>query len=1019
MLLACTGAAPPPPGDGGNTTTSGTSTSTSGGVTSGGSTTTCEGAAEVCNDVDDDCDGLVDADDPDLADGVEYHPDMDGDGYGTSGVTVIDCEAPESHVEDGSDCDDRNAAAYPGGDDTWYDGVDGDCDGESDYDADGDGWDSDEHGGDDCDDTDADVGPSIWNWDGDGDGYGDAPNVVYDCTQPDGYVGNGSDCDDDDARVHPDALTGCTDEKEDLDCDGTPDAYIGDIFFAADDGKVTDLTETAGTEWVVSEGGALYLCPGSWPLTLTVAADASVLGVGGASSTELEGGGSGPVIAVDGPYSVTISGLTLTGGVADQGGGLRLTAGAIAAVSDVEITGNSAAVAGGGIYLSDAVLEMTDCEITGNTAPEGGGLAIVESDVSLDGGGVHTNAATDGGGAWMSGTSTLASVEGLWGETKTENSPEDVDSDTDGWSGPYFEFGDPASFTCDAAGCADMTWYADADGDGYGDETAARVAGGAQPSGYVSGAGDCDDTDADVYPGAAETWYDDVDQDCAGDDDHDADGDGHQLDKSGGDDCDDSEPLVHVGRFELCDNGADDDCNGKVDDCAWSGLRELSTADLTLLGDEPSDRVGVTANVGDLNGDGRDELMIGASSTAESDAGSVYLFWGNLISLLGTSGSASDADMTFLGESTGDAAGAALSGAGDIHDDGFDDLLIGAAGDDTSASGAGAVYLLYGGMSAGGSLAGADLKLLGEALYDAAGGSIASAGDIDGDGLSDVLIGATGAGRSDEGAAYLFTGASLGVLGGEVSLSRADLTLTGENRADSAGGAVASAGDVDGDGLSDVLVSATGEDTAGGAAGAVYLLLADGALSGTRADLSDADLKLLGEQTSDYAGSALASGRDEDGDGLSDLLIGAYRENTAAADAGALYLLRSDGALDGLEGAQSLSLADLKITGEAEDDQIGAVVDWMDLNDDGVLEIATIAAATDARPTGWGYIIGGDHLYGLQGTLGVGSADVQIPAMDEDSVMSFVSSVGDIDETASKTWCSPMKAQTLVARTRA
>ncbi|MCB9794292.1 MAG: putative metal-binding motif-containing protein [Alphaproteobacteria bacterium] len=115
------------------------------------------GETEVCNDLDDDCDGLVDDADSDLdvATASTWYADSDGDGYGDASSVLLACDQPSDGVSDATDCDDGDASAYPGAADTWYDGVDSDCDGASDYDLDGDGDDSLDYGGTDCDDSDA------------------------------------------------------------------------------------------------------------------------------------------------------------------------------------------------------------------------------------------------------------------------------------------------------------------------------------------------------------------------------------------------------------------------------------------------------------------------------------------------------------------------------------------------------------------------------------------------------------------------------------------------------------------------------------------------------------------------------------------------------------------------------------------------------------------------------------------------------------------------------------------------
>ena len=118
------------------------------------------GATEVCDDddVDEDCDGDADDDDDDVDDREEFYQDEDGDGQSTDEDTERRCDPSGGWASEDDDCDDEEPDAYPGGDETWYDGVDGDCSGGSDYDQDGDGYEA-ESWGDDCDDDDPNVNP--------------------------------------------------------------------------------------------------------------------------------------------------------------------------------------------------------------------------------------------------------------------------------------------------------------------------------------------------------------------------------------------------------------------------------------------------------------------------------------------------------------------------------------------------------------------------------------------------------------------------------------------------------------------------------------------------------------------------------------------------------------------------------------------------------------------------------------------------------------------------------------------
>jgi hypothetical protein len=408
--------------------------------------------------------------------------------------------------------------------------------------------------------------------------------------------------------------------------------------------------------------------------------------------------------------------------------------------------------------------------------------------------------------------------------------------------------------------------------------------------GYSEAEGDCDDDDPAFNPGEPDAWYDGVDHDCDGWSDYDADHDGHDLDTMGGDDCDDGDASVSPSATEICDGlGVDEDCDGLVDD-------------------------------EDAYGPGCPGL------------------WGD-VQLI-------DADAKLIGEAANDWAGRGVSGAGDVNLDGFDDLLVPAWGHDAGGAEAGAAYLVLGPVTGLVDLATADAKFIGEGAGDYGGRPAIGAGDVDGDGWPDILIGAylEDAGGNDAGAAYLI----LGPVSGTVDLGAADAKLVGEDRGDEASKHLAADLDVDGDGLTDVLIGAAEQDRGGTDAGAAYLVL--GPITGT-IDLGSADAILVGETGADAAGRAV-SAADTDGDGLDDVLVGAWSDDDGGSDAGAAYVVMGP-----VTGTVDLVSADAKLVGEAANDYAGKYLCGIGDNDgDGHEDFLVGASRNDSNGTNSGAV---------------------------------------------------------------
>lgn len=513
----------------------------------------------------------------------------------------------------------------------------------------------------------------------------------------------------------------------------------------------------------------------------------------------------------------------------------------------------------------------------------------------------------------------------------------------------------------------------------------------------LTGGDDCDDEDPAVSPDVDETPYDGLDNDCdplTVDDD--LDQDGQRSTATGGEDCDDGDAAVYTGAEEICDDGVVNDCAqseaGAMAACGLEGTLSLRTADLKFLGEAAGDDAGWgLSGAGDVDGDGLADVLVGAEGNDGSgtDAGAVYLLLGAGL-LAGARGVSSLglADWTLTGEGKGDGAGAYVSGVGDLDQDGFADLLVGAQYEDSGGGDAGAVYLLYGG---GAALAGAtrldqaDLKITGEQTGDWFRRGV-SVGDVDGDGAPELLFGANRADGVGEdcGAAYLYWGGeALLASRGTVSVADAPVRLEGEAAEDQAGAIVAGVGDLDGDGLPEIAIGAHYEDSGGTNAGAVYLWTSGGAISAASgtASLAGADLKLIGEDAGDLAGVSVVRSVDLDGDGLDELVVSAFQRDIAGTDSGAVYVLLASTLASTSGTTLDLSSADVQISGEAAGDETGwPVVPAGDVDGDGRgdLLVGAKGNGTTAALAGAAYLLlAQGALAGVPATMDLSEADVK------------------------------------------
>lgn len=735
------------------------------------------GNDEICDFIDNDCDGT--ADEGTAVDAITWYQDSDEDGYGSPYAQYVSCpidtqgNGPEGYVQNNEDCNDQRIDINPGAPEVCDGQNDEDCDGLIDdedkdatgkttfcYDADGDGWGRDDYciescveqplfveAVPDCDDDDRFVNPDYneicgnfvdddcdglvdngdddiqWYTDSDGDGYGDpdSPGLIQ-CDQPSGQVNNDEDCDDTDINIYPGAVeiwyNGVdSDCYGDSDYDADKDGYDSEAY-GGDDCEDGDEEVNPGLP-EICEDGKDNNCD---DLDDTCSEDAAIFGELAASrlgdSVDVAGDWDG-----DGEVDVLVGGSRYDGPKGNALGAAYVISGPISGSSDVST-----------VY---------DLQVYGADNQDYLGI----------------------------------SVAGL--------------------------------------------------GDQDGNDSYADIAMGAY--GY------------DGPTGAAT--------------------------ESG---------AVYIINGPLLGDYAID-----------------TVYDAMFYGESSRDWAGFSiSSAGDVNADGYDDLVIGAyrhDPLSVADAGSAYLVLGPAST--SSPKNLSFADTKFFATTSGEWAGYAVGGGGDIDGDGEDELIIGAPQLTSGLySYVGGAYIVSYDESASSALSTADGLVVGVDTASFTGYSVAVAGDVNADGYDDVVIGAPEQNTAGDasGAVYIIHGP----ITGTVYAYAADATIAAENADDYLGAAVAGAGDVDNDGRADIVIGAPLDDYSASNAGATYVVPSP--VLGS-VDIAKVGNKLLGADAADNLGSSVAGGHDINDDGYDDVLTGAPYNSDNKDGGGAIYMILGGG----------------------------------------------------------------------------------------------------------------------------